>query len=303
MTIETNDSVQPKDWFADLPRKSYENLEKVDIPNEWFGVYKLPHNVYAIYELNHFQEVISFLIIGSKSCILLDTGMGIGNIKEVIDQLTTKEVRVVNSHCHFDHVGDNDKFSHVYIFEDEKAVNRLKRGYDIDELKEHLDPYLINKGLPDSFDLNNYYIKPVLPHTLKDGEILDLGDRKLEVIHTPGHSPDSIMLLDREHRILFTGDTFYPAALYAHFDGDFYGNSNFETYLNTMKKISKLAQNLELLYCSHNEPIVEPNILYRVVEAFEVVINGSSNYKIVDEKFRQYTFEGFSIITPDEDVK
>lgn len=299
MTAEINNSVQPKNWFEGIPRESYKNFEKVDISSDWFEVYRLPHDVYAIYESKHFQEVISFLIIGEKICILLDTGMGIGNIKEVVDQLTNKEVRVVNSHCHFDHVGDDNKFSHVYIYEDEKALARLRIGYTKDELKEHLDPYLINEGLPNNFDSKNYCIEPIEPYSLKDKEILDLGNRKLEVLYTPGHSPDSIMLLDRQNKILFTGDTFYPAALYAHFDGDFYGDSNFKTYLNTMKRVAKLVPDLELLYCSHNEPVVKPSIIYKVVEAFEEIINGSSDYKIVDEKFREYSFEGFSIIIKD----
>lgn len=299
---ETNNSVQPKDWFAEIPRKSYEKLEKVDVLSDWFEVYKLPHNVYAIYEPKHFQEVISFLIIGTKSSILLDTGMGISNIKEIVDQLTSGEVRVINSHCHFDHVGDNDKFFSVSIYNEENAIERLKKGYSIEELKEHTDSYLFSEGYPHGFNPNNYQILPIIPNILNDGDIINLGNRQLKVLHTPGHSPDSIMLLDKEHRILFTGDTFYPAALYAHFDSDFYGDSNFETYLNTMKRISKLSSDLDYIYCSHNEPIVNPNILHKVVEGFEKIMKESANYKIVDEKFRQYPFEGFSIITPDKNM-
>ena len=92
-----------------------------------------------------------------------------------------------------------------------------------------------------------------------------LGSRDLKVIHTPSHSEDSIMLFDEKNRILFTGDTFYKGALYAHFEGDFYGNSNIQTYYNTISELVKLIPRLNHLYCSHNEPVVNPEILSDVV--------------------------------------
>lgn len=294
-----SNKIQPENWFDTLPRQSYKKLEKINVNNDWFEVYKLPKKVYAIYEPRHFQEVISFLILGEQKSILLDTGLGIGNIKEVVDVLYPGKIEVINSHCHFDHVGENHKFSKTSIYNDSNAIERLKKGYSHDELKEHLDSYLIHGKLPKSFNREKYYIPPVTPNTVNDGDKIDLGNRKLHIIHTPGHSSDSIMLLDKENRILFTGDTFYPAALYAHFNSNFYGSSVFDTYLDSLIKIEALKESIDYLYCSHNEPIVNPNILTDVVDAFKQIKKGIGDYKIVDKIFREYLFNGFSIIVPD----
>ena len=75
---------------------------KIDIGDEWFEVIKLPRDVLAIAEPGHWQEVISFLIVGTLKSVLFDTGMGIGDISRIVGQLTNTDVMVVNSHTHFD---------------------------------------------------------------------------------------------------------------------------------------------------------------------------------------------------------
>ena len=72
------DAVQPDAWYEALPRPQYATLEAVEQPDPWFSVYRLPHDVYAIYEPGHFQEVISYLVLGGEKALLIDTGMGMG---------------------------------------------------------------------------------------------------------------------------------------------------------------------------------------------------------------------------------
>ncbi|MFQ5892091.1 MAG: MBL fold metallo-hydrolase [Candidatus Methanofastidiosia archaeon] len=296
MTKKAKDIVVLEKWYKKLPRKAYEKFEKIDIADDWFEVYKLPNYVYAIYEPRHFQEVISFLIIGPDRSVLLDTGLGIGDVKRVVCQLTSNEVIVINSHIHFDHVGGNHEFSSVYVYDDEMAVERLKRGYSRKELEIHISERMIYMGYPKDFNPESYVIYPSKPKLLHHGDVVNLGNRELEVIHTPGHSKESIMLLDRKNRSLFTGDTFYPGPLYSHFEGDFYGDSNFKTYMKTIDNLLVLIQNLDYLYCSHNEPIASPSILKDVALAFKAIDNKSIDY-LDDEGLRKYDFNGFSIIT------
>lgn len=298
MSCERPESVvQPTNWYSALPRPEYLQWPKVETGDEWFEVYELPHQVYALYEPGHFQEVISFLILGAKKAILLDTGMGIGNIKKVVEKLTDFEITVVNSHFHFDHIGNNYRFPKVAIFDEEFAVNRLRKGYSREELREHLTGDAFWKKPPRDFDPLKYQIPGVTPLLLHDGDLLDLGGRELQVLSTPGHTKDSIMLWDKDNRLLFTGDTFYPAALYAHFGNDFYGYSDLYTYSRTMEKLAKLVPSLDYLYCSHNVPVEKPVRLADTAAAFCSIIQGLSTYQIDEQGLRRYDFQGFSVIT------
>ncbi len=85
-------------WCRELPRPEYKNLERVDVGDGWFEVYRVRPGVFAIYEPHQFEEVISYLILGSKRALLFDTGMGIGKISAVVARLTTLPVTALNSY-------------------------------------------------------------------------------------------------------------------------------------------------------------------------------------------------------------
>ena len=86
------------DWCKALPRPEYKNLERVLANEPWFEVYKVAPGTFAIYEPHQAEETISYLIVGAKQAVLFDTGMGIGNIRKVVAQLTSRPVVVLNSH-------------------------------------------------------------------------------------------------------------------------------------------------------------------------------------------------------------
>ncbi|MGH9557228.1 MAG: hypothetical protein ACRD2Y_15530, partial [Terriglobales bacterium] len=88
------------DWCRQLPRPEYKALERVQLEDGWFEVYRIRSGVFAIYEPRQFEEVISYLIVGSKRGLLFDTGLGVGRISEVVRKLTQLPVTVVNSHTH-----------------------------------------------------------------------------------------------------------------------------------------------------------------------------------------------------------
>lgn len=297
----------------------YDSIEEIQVAGDWFQVYRVPNDVFAIYEPHHFQAVNSYLIIGSDKALLWDTGMGIGNIKELVIELTDKPIMVVNSHTHFDHIGNNYLFDEVFVFDNKEAIDRLKRGYTSVELKPHSKEKLFYNETPAGFDRSNYSIPPSNNlRRIRGGDTIDLGDRVLEVIHTPGHAYECIMLLDRKNKMLFTGDAYYPGHLYAHFEGEVYGNSNIPTYAKTMRRVSELVPELISIHPSHNAPIGDPVYLIKVADALELLAAG----KVSSEKLMQgdlslaslpdtgeivegyvipddlyiYDFDGFSII-------
>ena len=278
------------------------NAETIDVNEPWFEVLRLPNEVYSIGEPHHRHEVVSFLIVGSQQAILFDTGMGIRDISKVVGQLTDLEVMVVNSHAHFDHVGDDHRFPRILVYDSEFAINRLVSGLSNEALQFETKPDAFIHGYPEGFDPTRYEIQPVAREKislLHHGDAADLGNRRLEVLHTPGHTFDSIMLLDRDNKCLFTGDTVYPDRLYA-FMGEASGKSDLQAYEWTMRELTQLVPELDYLYCSHAKALVDPVLLCDVAKAFEAVNRRQARYvrdELYGQKLKTYEFVGFSITT------
>ncbi len=282
-----------KDNWADaLPRPEWQALDRVPTKQPWFEVYQVGPGVLAIYEPGHFEEVISYLIAGTERAVLFDTGLGIGNIAELVSTLTDLEVGVVNSHSHFDHVGGNHQFEGVAVLDSDFARAR-SAGLPHDEVAFAVADGWIAAPTPPGFDPARYRIEPfTISRALQDGEMIDLGGRTLEVIATPGHSPDSICLLDRGNRLLFTGDTFYLAPLYAHLP-----ESNVEHYADTAARLAPIASLVDHLLPGHNVTRIDARYLERLAAAFAAITSNTVTFAVTDG-VREYAFDGFSILTP-----
>jgi len=274
--------------------------QKLGTFQSWFEVYKVSKGTFAICEPGHREGVISYLIEGRTKAVLLDSGMGIGDIKRVVEHLTRLEVSVVNSHTHFDHIGDNHQFHDIAVFNDNFEIENLKRGRTIEELKSELNQEIIYRPLPKGFNPKSYQILPSKPtRLLKHEESIDLGDRALKVLHTPGHSPGSICLLDTKSRELFTGDTFYLSSLLAHFP-----ESDLNAYSQTADYLSSLAPSVSVLRPSHDDskrqPFAESEYLVRLAKALQNIKAGKANFSFgvcpyIGIEIREYRFEGFSV--------
>jgi glyoxylase-like metal-dependent hydrolase (beta-lactamase superfamily II) len=198
-------------------------------------------------------------------------------------------VTVINSHSHYDHVGDNYRFAEVWAFDDDSEVARIERGLTRAECRRFLEPgsYL---DLPPGFDPALYEIRPSpVTRRLRHGQAIELGGRTLTVHHTPGHSPGSLCLLDSRDGLLFTGDTFYPGMLYADFE-----DSDFDAYRQSLKYLLGLLDEVNHLCPAHNEAYVPKEVLARVLEAFERVAAGEAAFELRDG-IRYYRFEGFGV--------
>src|SRR5205807_9970929 len=104
----------PADWRHSHARSEYKTLQRVPVSDPWFEVYKPAPGVFAIYEPHQAEETIGYLIVGEQRALLFDTGMGISDVKKVVEELTKLPVIVLNSHTHDDHVGGNWEFDRVY---------------------------------------------------------------------------------------------------------------------------------------------------------------------------------------------
>ena len=186
-------------------------------------------------------------------------------------------------------------FDEIALFDAPNARQVADNGYSKAEMSRLLVKGMLWKTLPTDFDSENYHVPPfTVTSWLKDGDIIDLGDRKLEVIHTPGHSPDSICLLDREAKLLWTGDTFYTGAIFVHLPG-----SDLDIFINSYEKLIALSRLYERLMPSHNEPWVDKAIVEEVLEGAREIRAGGTGYTedLGGTRIRRYDYSRFSIIT------
>ena len=278
------------EWCRELPRPAYKELARVDVRGNWFEVYRIRPDVYAIYEPHQFEEVISYLIIGQRRALLFDTGLGVASIRDVVTQLTTLPVTVLNSHTHFDHTGGNAEFSDI-VNEDTPFSRKNAEGQSNIYSRDALAPERICGSLPAGVRPEAYAIRPwTVSRRIHDGEHIDLGGRALEVLFTPGHTPDSLSLLDGRNGLLFTGDTFYPGPIYL-----FTPETDFVAYTKSVARLAELAPRLKLLLPAHNVPVSEPDFLIRLDAAVKSVQSGSVKFTVT-EGHREYSFDGFSLL-------
>ena len=256
------------EWCRSLPRPEYKTLERVAVSDPWFEVYKPAPGVFAIYEPHQAEEVISYLIVGEKRALLFDTGMGMSDIKKVTAELTKLPIVVLNSHTHDDHVGDNWEFDTIYAMD--SAFARKNAQGSREDAQAEVTPDQICGTLPKGFDPRSYLTRPwKITNYTHDGDRFDLGGRTLEVIATPGHTPDAISLIDRANGLLFTGDTYYPAPIWL-----FRPETDFKAYAASISRLNGLGPDVKLVLGAHNIPVASPEVLTRPVLAFAAMRKG-----------------------------
>lgn len=200
---------------------------------EWFTVGRIDAQTYVISEPRHWERPHCYLLEGSERSLLIDTGLGICDISVPVSELTSKHVTAALTHAHWDHIGGlwhyGDFCAHA------AELSWLTGGFPLPAAA--VREMLARGGaLPEGFDTAKYELFQGAPaRLLEDGDVIDLGGRRIEAVHTPGHSPGHLCYYERERGYLFTGDLVYEGELYA-----FYPSTDPEAYLASVEKISAL---------------------------------------------------------------
>jgi glyoxylase-like metal-dependent hydrolase (beta-lactamase superfamily II) len=259
----------------------------------WFAVTNPEPGIFTIEEPLHDEKVKSALVVGRDRALLIDTGMGVGDIRELIESLTDRPITVVNSHAHWDHVGGNHRFADREIWIHEAEASDLEDGVSNERLRRAFAPPYLRGPLPSGVEPVTLAIPPSrATHLLRGGERFDLGDRVLEVIHAPGHSPGGVVLLDRAAGVLFSTDVAYPCALYA-----FGPQADLAVYQRTMALLADLAPSLRTVYPSHCLSPMSPALLPAMRDALEAIAAGRPSDEVDGDRAR-HLFDGFSVLVP-----
>ena len=191
-----------------------------------------------------FEEngVRSFLFEGDTRAMLIDTGFGTLQIREMAAELTDLPVFLVNTHTDRDHTGGNKDFKSVYMHpaEMDHYKNALPAGARMEDVRP-----------------------------LWEGDIIDLGLWRFEVILTPGHTPGSIMLLEREKRMLISGDSIQDGNIYM-----FGAGRNIQAFQESLKKVIAMAEAVDTIWPSHGSYPLTTDIIPGILQGAQDLLEG-----------------------------
>lgn len=223
--------------------------------NTWFTIDHIDEDTHIISEYRHWEEAHSYLLNGTASSLLIDTGLGIENICEEVRKLTTNPIIAVATHIHWDHIGGHKYFPHFYAHEAEIPWLTGQFPLTMDQIKAYVTERC---QLPENFRIDDYeFFQGVPEKILKDHDIIDLGNRTIEILHTPGH----MCFYEKDRQYLYTGDLVYKDTLFA-----YYPSTDPEAYLKSMEKISLLP--VKKVFPAHHDLDVQPSIINDIKNAF-----------------------------------
>ena len=174
------------------------------INKDIYDIEKISRQKYDVYKIYERYEAAMYLVCGSQKACLIDTAYGLNDLSEIVSSLTDLPVTVVNTHGHIDHVLGNHYFDRVYMHPDDKELYR--------EITDGFAEMITQPWVKETY---GDFIKDIDPDAIyfpdaediADGDVIDLGDKKLKIIGIPGHTGGSIMLVDQDEKICFSGDS------------------------------------------------------------------------------------------------
>lgn len=262
-------------------------------------------------QITETDNVRSFLIEGTDGAVLVDAGRGIGDLRSLIESITSSPIELFITHWHWDHIGNAASFDSVYISEREQAADgRVTIDAVTDEFVDSpqafVDDWLADgNAFPESFDPESFTVDPVPAEavtTIAPGEALSLGNRSLEVIDLPGHTPGHLGLLDRAAGIMYGGDIIHlNKGLFLHFE-----TGDTQACLDSFERLTALHDEgaFDTLLTGHNDPITDRalSILEAYRDGLQAVLENDLDYTVVSTGYgdaREYTIAGNTVLTND----
>ena len=201
---------------------------------------------------NH--EATGYVVVGEERACVIDTMNGYNNLHTIVRKITDKPLTVVNTHGHPDHIFGNMYFEEAFLH---PADRELARSFT--ESGEFLAYSRERGGTMPPF-------RDILP-----GDVIDLGGKTLEVFALPGHTPGGILLLLREDRILFTGDS-VNHHLWMQLDGCL----PLHEYVKELDKIMFLQERADILLHGHARKEDDISLLRCLRDGVQEICDGKT---------------------------
>jgi hydroxyacylglutathione hydrolase len=226
---------------------------------------KLIHD--SVWQIEGPLNDLMYLILGDEKAMLLDTGMGIGDLRKTVETLTSLPLIVVNTHGHPDHAGGNGSFAQAWInFKDLEIMKRMcATEFRANDIRRGTQVYggdtaALLKALIE------YKEVELLPYD--EGAVFDLGRRKFTAIAIPGHTPGSMGLFDAEERILFSGDSVVTTPAWIYLDHSL----PIETYCESLLHLRELTSGVKLFFPGHLPTMTKPDLLDDLIHCSQEIL-------------------------------
>ncbi len=227
--------------------------------NDWFTTQEIDSDTFAISEYKHWEETHSYLLLGQKRAVLIDTGLGISDISEAVRSITELPVTVITTHIHWDHIGGHKYFDDIAVFHSEKE---WLENFPIPLQTVKNNIMRMPCELPKDFNIDSYEIFSGKPQRVfYDGDITDLGNRQIMAIHTPGHSPGHCCFYEPLKKYLYSGDLIYSGCLDA-----FYPTTDPLLFQKSVQKIGKL--DIKRILPAHHRIDIPVGMIDKISKAF-----------------------------------
>ncbi|WP_411965868.1 MBL fold metallo-hydrolase [Haloferax sp. YSMS24] len=260
---------------------------------DWFDVDRVADGWLQLTEGNPVLPCHSLVVEDGDDCVLVDTGLGIGDLPGMVRELTGHDdPTVLLTHSHWDHIGAAPEFADVSIHADEQTADGSV-AIDVlsDEFGQRPGQFIqscIDQGVefPDGFDPDGYSIDPTDGvGTLEPWEEISVGDRTLELVPIPGHSPGQLAVLDRTAGICHGADVLEPGGeIFAQFQ-----DSDVDVYRETMARLVDLRDEgaFDTLTTGHGDPLHgdELSVLDEVQDALDSVASGEIPAETVETNY------------------
>jgi glyoxylase-like metal-dependent hydrolase (beta-lactamase superfamily II) len=181
---------------------------------DWYETIRMGDDITLIHEpwIKPFFRCNIWHVRGRDRDLLFDTGLGHFSLRSHVPLVTERKLTCVASHTHFDHIGCHHEFPDRCVHTAEAAILADPRN-EWTVADRYANEEMFDSA-PEGWDTARYRILPApAGRLLEHGDVVDLGDRAFEVIHTPGHSPGGIALYEKKTRILLSGDIVYDGPL------------------------------------------------------------------------------------------
>lgn len=221
------------------------------VPQQWFARQAVCGDVTVFWEphVHWFIRANFFHLRGFHDCILVDSGLGLAPIGAHLHEFVDRPAQLLMTHGHYDHIGGAHEFADRYGHADDGDAfmnpirPRLRRddfgASLLRELEEHrwtIPESLLDAHPGPDFTVEAHQPRSAVPYTtVEDGDEIEGADRKLRVIHLPGHSPGSVGFFEECTGYLFSGDVIYDGPLI-----DSLAESNRSDYIESMLCLRQL---------------------------------------------------------------
>lgn len=189
----------------------------------------------ALGEPRYYQQNVTYLLAGTERALLYDAGTGLANLPAAVARFAAVPVTATCSHLHYDHVGQLGRFGDVWLLDrpEYRAATRA------DVLRP---PLRLHGGLIEGMRRPRVRVG----RWLGDGEVIDLGARRLRVLHLPGHTSDGMALHDEEAGQVFVGDFIFPGGAYA-----FPPTGSVDAYLRSAERLLEAIDDDTTVFVAH----------------------------------------------------